>query len=84
MAMVDMMRYDLLAKAAGIEVMAGCLDECELGISEGLHFALAKPNIIYADLNGHIRIIGDPTTGSVRIKEGILYPNGKSGLGFSF
>ncbi|WP_035334128.1 dipeptide epimerase [Dokdonia sp. PRO95] len=80
---MEAMHINSVARAAGLEAMIGCIDECRLGISSGLHFALSRPNTVYADLDGHLDFENDPFKGLFSLEKGILKPNGKTGLGLS-
>lgn len=80
--LTEAIQIDAVARSAGVEVMIGCMDESALGISAGLHFALSRPNIRYADLDGHFGLIDDPAAGTILYRKGYLYPGPGAGFGW--
>jgi len=70
-----------LAESCGVKCMMGCMTETRVGITAATHLALGRRNIVYADLDGHVDLLGDPTLGGIEIEDGYCLLSDKIGLG---
>jgi len=74
-------QIDTIARIAQMSTMVSCVNQPALLTAAGLAFALSSPNVVYADLDGHFDIIGDPTQSTFRLEEGSLIATDVPGLG---
>jgi len=63
-------KINSIAEGAGIPCMVGCMMETRLGLTAAAHFVSARPNIRYADLDGHIALKVDPIIGGAEYNVG--------------
>lgn len=78
----DALHINSVARSAGLESMVGCMDETGLASAAGLHFALSRPNVQYADLDDHLDLQDDPTRDAVLLRGNVLQPTDKPVIGF--
>jgi L-alanine-DL-glutamate epimerase-like enolase superfamily enzyme len=74
-------QVDSIARAARLTTMISCLIEPALLISAGLYLALSSPNVQYADLDGSLDLIDDPTQPGFLLEDGWLVASEIPGLG---
>ena len=70
-----------IAQQAGIDLMWGCNDESIISISAALHAAFSCPNTKYIDLDGSFDLAKDVVKGGFTLKDGMMSPLDKPGLG---
>ena len=76
-------QIDAIARAAHLATMAGCVIEPALLTAAGLALALSSPNVRYADLDGCLDLVNDPSRASFRLEDGRLVAGEVPGLGYS-
>jgi len=70
-----------IALINNINLMWGCNDESIISISAALNAALSFPNTKYLDLDGSLDLAKDLVNGGFKLKDGIMKPLDKPGLG---
>jgi L-Ala-D/L-Glu epimerase / N-acetyl-D-glutamate racemase len=66
-------KIDAIAEGAGIRCMLGCMWETRLALSAGAHLVSARPNIAFADLDGHTGHAEDPISGGITYDGGQIH-----------
>lgn len=74
-------QIEVIARAAQMTAMVGCVHEPALLSAAGLALALSSPGVRYADLDGHLDIAADPTRQRFLLEEGWLIATDVPGLG---
>lgn len=74
------LKANAVAEARGIRAMVGCMDESRISMAAAAHFALAMNNVMYADLDGHIDIVGDVAADGILIEDGVVRTGAEAGL----
>lgn len=76
-----------IAEAAGSKCMIGCFGESRLGLGAAAHLAMARPNIVFLDLDSALDFKTDPVLGGMRYDEsegGVIHLDDTPGHGGAF
>jgi L-alanine-DL-glutamate epimerase-like enolase superfamily enzyme len=57
------LKVNAVAEACGLPCMVGCMTESRLPLTAAAHFVSARPNVCFADLDGHLPMKEDPVVG---------------------
>lgn len=78
------LKINAIAEGAGCKCMIGCFAESRLALSAAAHLAIARPNIVFLDLDSAYHLKADPVIGGIRYDDkvgGVLHVNNSPGLG---
>ena len=81
------LRINAVAEAAGAKCMIGCFGESRLGLGAAAHLVLAKPNIVFLDLDSALDFKADPVIGGMQYDQqigGLIHITDEPGHGASF
>ncbi|OGO17498.1 MAG: hypothetical protein A2Z14_17290 [Chloroflexi bacterium RBG_16_48_8] len=76
-------QIDTIARVAKLTTMVSCVIEPALLIAAGLGLALSSPNVHYADLDGHLELVNDPSIPGFQLENGWLIASEVPGIGCS-
>lgn len=74
-------RMATIAEKNAIELMWGCNDESILSIAAAMHLAYSCANTRYLDLDGSFDLAKDMVRGGFEVKDGMMIPLDRMGLG---
>ncbi|TNM59906.1 mandelate racemase/muconate lactonizing enzyme family protein [Aliirhizobium smilacinae] len=80
------LKIETIASASNVICMVGCFGETRLGLTAAAHFAMARPNVRYIDLDSSLIHSLDPVKGGMEFDQssgGILHLPDAPGLGAS-
>jgi L-alanine-DL-glutamate epimerase-like enolase superfamily enzyme len=75
------LKINAVAEASGVACMLGCMMETRLALTAAAHLVSARPNIRYADLDGHFELKEDPIVGGARWDGGTITLPDEPGIG---
>jgi L-alanine-DL-glutamate epimerase-like enolase superfamily enzyme len=75
------LKINAVAEACGARCMLGCMMETRLGLTAAAHLVSARPNIRYADLDGHFQLKEDPIVGGAHWDGGAITLPDVPGIG---
>lgn len=61
----EALKINAIAEAAGIPCMIGCMSESRLALTANAHFAAARQNVRFCDLDGCFEHANDPVRGGI-------------------